>query len=90
MHLPEDFQNSSTIKQSHVVGNLKSLEKQMIEQVLQETKNMTEAAKILGVTRSTLYRKMNKWNIQKNVQRSNSSCFASFLEKKPVIKSDLF
>jgi|GEM_PF-6594781 len=65
LHLPEDFQNSSTIKQSHVVGNLKSLEKQMIEQVLQETKNMTEAAQILGITRSTLYRKMNKWNIRK-------------------------
>ncbi|MED0746649.1 helix-turn-helix domain-containing protein [Aeribacillus composti] len=37
----------------------------MIEQVLQETKNMTEAAQILGITRSTLYRKMNKWNIRK-------------------------
>ncbi|MED0717467.1 sigma 54-interacting transcriptional regulator [Aeribacillus composti] len=64
LHLPEDFQNSSTIKQ-HFVGNLKYVEKQMIEQVLQETKNMTEAAQILGITRSTLYRKMNKWNIRK-------------------------
>lgn len=64
LHLPEDFQNSSTIKQ-HFVGNLKYVEKQIIEQVLQETKNMTEAAQILGITRSTLYRKMNKWNIQK-------------------------
>ncbi|BBU39488.1 hypothetical protein APP_17800 [Aeribacillus pallidus] len=73
MHLPEDFQSSSTIKQSHVVGNLKSLEKQMIEQVLQETKNMTEAAKILGVTRSTLYRKMNKWNIRKKHFKNSSN-----------------
>jgi transcriptional regulator with PAS, ATPase and Fis domain len=73
LHLPEDFQNSSTIKQSHLAGNLRSMEKQMIEQVLQETKNITEAAKILGVTRSTLYRKMNKWNIRKKHFKSSSS-----------------
>ncbi|MEK5324351.1 hypothetical protein [Aeribacillus sp. FSL M8-0254] len=35
LHLPEDFQNFSTIKQ-HFVGNLKYVEKQMIEQVLPE------------------------------------------------------
>ncbi|AUI37048.1 transporter substrate-binding protein [Geobacillus sp. LEMMJ02] len=73
LHLPEDFQNFSTIKQSHLAGNLKYMEKQMIEQVLQETKNITEAAKILGVTRSTLYRKMNKWNIRKKHFKSSSS-----------------
>jgi sigma-54 dependent transcriptional regulator, acetoin dehydrogenase operon transcriptional activator AcoR len=63
-HLPEDFQKFSITKQPHLTSNLKNMEKQLIEQVLQQSQSISEAAKILGVTRSTLYRKIKKWKIQ--------------------------
>lgn len=45
--------------------SLEVLEKKHIEEVLYKTsKNMTHAAKILGVGRNTLYRKLSKYDIQ--------------------------
>ncbi|MBE3571038.1 MAG: transporter substrate-binding protein [Bacillales bacterium] len=63
-HLPDEFEKLDIVKQSYSIGKLKDIEKQIIEQVLQQSSSITEAAKTLGVTRSTLYRKIEKWNIQ--------------------------
>ncbi|TEB08420.1 Acetoin dehydrogenase operon transcriptional activator AcoR [Pelotomaculum schinkii] len=42
-------------------SNLKAMEKDIIKEVLNQTNgNITRAAKLLGITRKTLYRKMNK------------------------------
>jgi sigma-54 dependent transcriptional regulator, acetoin dehydrogenase operon transcriptional activator AcoR len=45
----------------------------MIEQALKESKSLTEAAKKLGITRSTLYRKIKQWEIHKTISQSKSS-----------------
>lgn len=46
------------------VGNLETVEKHAIEQVLRRTQgNISRAADILGITRKTLYRKIEKHNI---------------------------
>ncbi|MCP1306351.1 transporter substrate-binding protein [Paenibacillus tyrfis] len=42
---------------------LKQVERRMIEQVLSETKTITEASKVLGITRSTLYRKLKEFQM---------------------------
>jgi len=44
---------------------IQELEKSLIEIVLEETDhNLLLASRILGIGRSTLYRKINKFNIQ--------------------------
>jgi sigma-54 dependent transcriptional regulator, acetoin dehydrogenase operon transcriptional activator AcoR len=65
-HLPgEIIETSTTI--GHSSGySLKNMEKQMIEQALRGTENITEAAKSLGITRSTLYRKIKQWGIHQS------------------------
>jgi DNA-binding NtrC family response regulator len=44
-------------------STLVELEKQMITRIIQETQNMSQAAKRLGIARSTLYRKVKQWKI---------------------------
>ncbi|WP_237700158.1 transporter substrate-binding protein [Caldalkalibacillus thermarum] len=44
---------------------LKELEKETIERVLQESSSVCEAAKKLGISRSTLYRRIQQFNIKK-------------------------
>jgi DNA-binding NtrC family response regulator len=45
--------------------NLKALEKRAIQQALQRTRgNKAEAAKLLGVNTTTVYRKMTKYHIE--------------------------
>ncbi|MDM5336357.1 transporter substrate-binding protein [Fictibacillus enclensis] len=57
-HLPAELQKDDNANLSSSV-NLKNMEKQLIEQALRESTSVTEAAKKLGITRSTLYRKIN-------------------------------
>lgn len=64
-HLPADFQKVNSTNLNASVANLKDMEKQMIVQALKSSTSVTEAAKKLGITRSTLYRKMNHWKIEK-------------------------
>jgi sigma-54 dependent transcriptional regulator, acetoin dehydrogenase operon transcriptional activator AcoR len=67
LHFPEEFQKAGSANSPSSVTNLKNMEKQMIEQALKGSTSVTEAAKKLGITRSTLYRKINQWNIHKAI-----------------------
>ncbi|WP_051330922.1 sigma-54-dependent Fis family transcriptional regulator [Aneurinibacillus terranovensis] len=64
-HFPEDLQHSNRVDLKPSAVNLREIEKQLIEQVLHESSSVSEAARKLGITRSTLYRKMSQWNIYK-------------------------
>jgi transcriptional regulator of acetoin/glycerol metabolism len=69
-HLPEEFKKSvekevkSIDSKSLPLLKLKDMEKLMLEHSIQESKTITEAAKILGVSRSTFYRKADKFNLK--------------------------
>jgi transcriptional regulator of acetoin/glycerol metabolism len=69
-HLPEEFKNNVEKEVNKIDSNslpllkLKDMEKIMLEHSIQETKTITEAAKILGVSRSTFYRKADKFNLK--------------------------
>jgi transcriptional regulator of acetoin/glycerol metabolism len=69
-HLPEEFKNNVEKEVNNIDSNslpllkLKDMEKIMLEHSIQETKTITEAAKILGVSRSTFYRKADKFNLK--------------------------
>ncbi len=65
IHLPGELNKAENINSLPSVANLKDMEKQMVEQALRESMSVTEAAKKLGITRSTLYRKINQWKIDK-------------------------
>ncbi|MFC3885562.1 helix-turn-helix domain-containing protein [Bacillus songklensis] len=65
VHLPGELHKADNINSLPSVANLKDMEKQMIEQALKESTSVTQAAKKLGITRSTLYRKINQWKIDK-------------------------
>ncbi|MFC3883463.1 transporter substrate-binding protein [Bacillus songklensis] len=67
LHLPGEFKKADSANSPSSVINLKDMEKQMIEQALKGSTSVTEAAKKLGITRSTLYRKINQWNIPKAI-----------------------
>jgi transcriptional regulator with PAS, ATPase and Fis domain len=73
IHLPEEIQNANRAVSPSSIKNLKDVEKQMIEQALKESKSLTEAAKKLGITRSTLYRKIKQWEIHKTISQPKSS-----------------
>jgi transcriptional regulator with PAS, ATPase and Fis domain/ABC-type branched-subunit amino acid transport system substrate-binding protein len=73
IHLPEEIQNANRAISPSSIKNLKDIERQMIEQALKESTSLTEAAKKLGITRSTLYRKIKQWNIHKTTVRSKLS-----------------
>lgn len=73
IHLPEELQNANRSVSSSSIKNLKDVEKQMIEQALKESKSLTEAAKKLGITRSTLYRKIKQWEIHKTISQPKYS-----------------
>lgn len=61
-HLPQDLHKS--VWPEHLVEEklktLAEMERDMIERALTEAPSVKEAAAILGVSRSTLYRKMQK------------------------------
>ncbi|MFW6001158.1 MAG: sigma-54-dependent Fis family transcriptional regulator [Halanaerobium sp.] len=69
-HLPEEFKKSVEKEAKEIDSNslpllkLKDMEKLMLEHSIQESKTITEAAKILGVSRSTFYRKADKFNLK--------------------------
>jgi DNA-binding NtrC family response regulator len=61
----EIIQSSGKHSRPEVNLNLKALEKRAIQQALQRTGgNKAEAAKLLGVNTTTVYRKMSKYNIE--------------------------
>jgi transcriptional regulator with PAS, ATPase and Fis domain len=64
---PEDFFLSSKKKQEEVAldtYNLEDLEKMVILKVLRQNQgNITQAAKELGLTRTSLYRRMEKYDL---------------------------
>ena len=48
-----------------VAGRLVETEKSVIEKALEQSEgNMTQAARILGITRRTLYRRMEKYGLK--------------------------
>lgn len=61
-HLPLSFKNYDHPQQGTEAHSLKSLERQVIEQALQQTKSVTEASQFLGIARSTLYRKIKSYS----------------------------
>jgi DNA-binding NtrC family response regulator len=67
-HLPEDLQESTLLTFRRKEGNIPTLddqEKAYIEWVLQETgNNKTEAAKLLGIDRVSLWRKLKKMGLE--------------------------
>ena len=63
--LAEVARNTMRKASSDFLGSLEDLEKEHIEKVLQASgKNLTKAADILGITRSTLYSKIKKYNLE--------------------------
>jgi sigma-54 dependent transcriptional regulator, acetoin dehydrogenase operon transcriptional activator AcoR len=67
IHFPEELQKANGAVSPSSIINLKDIEKQVIEQALKESTSLTEAAKKLGITRSTLYRKIKQWKIHKTI-----------------------
>lgn len=52
------------VRDSKALGSLVETEKSMIEEALRQSEgNMTQASRILGITRQTLYRRMEKYGI---------------------------
>jgi len=68
--LPEEFKEKEIKslekinKDSLPLLKLKEMEKIMLEHTLKQTNTITEAAEKLGVSRSTFYRKVNKFNLK--------------------------
>lgn len=65
--LPDEIQHAVKITDYKMQLNkgLKDLEKERIQEVLRETRgNVTEAGKLLGVSRGTLYNKMKQYNLK--------------------------
>lgn len=59
-HLPEDvliLQGKNPLTKN----TIKNTERELIEQTIKATESITEAAKILGISRSTLYRKLKEY-----------------------------
>lgn len=63
-HLPRIIKRDS--KGHATVGSLRKNEKRIIEQVLKETRTINEACSILGIARSTLYRKIQQFGITRS------------------------
>jgi two-component system response regulator HydG len=60
-----DLAHKTSERQLNLKENQTELEKELIEKTLLEVKfNKTKAAKLLNIDRSTLYAKMEKYNIQ--------------------------
>lgn len=47
------------------------LEREHISQVIAKTKNLGEAARVLGIDPATLYRKRRRWQMDKKGHASN-------------------
>jgi transcriptional regulator with PAS, ATPase and Fis domain len=63
-HLPDEILNYKNITFSSLIGKNTLSEKEKILEVLQKTNgNKTQAAKILGIDRATLWRKLRKYQI---------------------------
>ena len=61
-HLPNEI-----IKNNPSLKSIDEIKRESLIQVLQDTKwNISKTAKILGISRPTVYSHINKWNIQKN------------------------
>ncbi|MEJ8546274.1 transporter substrate-binding protein [Brevibacillus borstelensis] len=58
-HLPRQLRHDQR-QQASAPISLKNLERQVIEQTLQKTRSVGEAAQLLGIARSTLYRKIKE------------------------------
>jgi transcriptional regulator with PAS, ATPase and Fis domain len=61
-HLPNEI-----IKNNLPLKSIDEIKRKSLIQALQETKwNISKVAKILGISRPTIYNHINKWNIKKN------------------------
>jgi DNA-binding NtrC family response regulator len=66
---PVDLGLSSAVRSREMphisLGSLEELEREHIQKVLQASgNNLSRAADILGITRSTLYSKIRKYNLE--------------------------
>lgn len=64
-HLTSELQGSMEAVSLGSPANLKTIERETIEKALHEASSISEAARILGITRSTLYSKMKNWKIRR-------------------------
>ncbi|MFS0813497.1 transporter substrate-binding protein [Peribacillus phoenicis] len=62
IHLPQSLMGYYQRK-DHQAKTMKNYEKKLIEQALRETKTVSEASIVLGIARSTLYRKIKEFKI---------------------------
>ncbi len=70
-HLPEEIvESKKVLGEEKKIRNIKEIEKGIIQTALKEGKRRKEIAEILGVSRSTLWRKMKKYGI---ASQENSS-----------------
>jgi transcriptional regulator of aroF, aroG, tyrA and aromatic amino acid transport len=61
-HLPQEI-----IKNNLSLKSIDEIKRESLIQALQETKwNISKTAKILEISRPTVYSQINKWNIKKN------------------------
>ncbi|UBM61497.1 sigma 54-interacting transcriptional regulator [Candidatus Sulfidibacterium hydrothermale] len=67
--IPDETSSADNVdpESDFVLQSLQDMEKQLIERTIKATKiNMTQAAKILGIGRNTLYQKIKRYNININ------------------------
>lgn len=64
--LPYEITRQNLVASKKIPGTLFELEKSAIEDTLHFTENDTaKAAKILGISRTTLYRKLKEYNLER-------------------------
>jgi two-component system response regulator HydG len=71
--LPDAIRHATKVQhyQEKVLKSLKETEKERIITVLNETRgNVEEAARILGISRATLYNKLKEYDISKDQHKS--------------------
>ncbi len=64
LHLPNELYHHFEKPERKVNDTIQGNEKQLIERALQTTDNLSEVARKLGISRSTLYRKIKTYAIQ--------------------------
>lgn len=65
-YLPQDHTFWGELMNVGDLVSLDELEREHIRQVISKTKNLGEAARVLGIDAATLYRKRKRWGMAKD------------------------